>query len=146
MIAVRVQHFILNRLSQRHGSSPAWNLLGVEYRYTVPADTEFPRVIARHDVFVRFVVRGSGSARFVLRVWWLDAPEGKRRLVYVSRRHRVAFTAASTVLDHPFRIANFDLPGEGRYAIRLYRHRKPNWQGRREEPLRTEYFTVARAP
>lgn len=141
---MHVQHFVLTRLSQRHGSTTTWNLLGVEYRYTVPADTEFPKVIAQHDVFARFFVRGTGSARFVLRVWWLDAPEGKR-LVYVSRRHRVAFTAASTVLDHPFRIANFDLPGEGRYAIRLYRHRKVNWQGRREEPLRTEYFSVTRS-
>ena len=140
-----VHHFVANLTTTRHGSSTTWNLLGVDYWFAHPAEIEFPRIVARLDLFTRFFVRRVKSARFVVFVRWLDAPRPADRQIHRSPVFRLTFPPGIEVADRVFRLANVRLPGLGRYVFRLCRRRKPR-DGGGWEVLRTEYLCVELHP
>jgi hypothetical protein len=94
-----------------------YNLHGVCYSYTVPSGTTFPCSVPRLDMFARFF-GGSGPTEFEVRVIWLDAPGGPRRLE-VYGPVTVTFQPSVPVRDFSFRLRNVPLAGPGRYEIRL---------------------------
>ncbi len=67
-----VQFCVLSRTIRRYGPHPTADLLGVDYTYTVPPDTEFPREIAHLDLYARFLVAGLGPTAVAVRVVRLD--------------------------------------------------------------------------
>jgi hypothetical protein len=135
---LRVQHWVA--CLEAHVEPPAsvnnfYNLLRAGYVHSAPADAEFPWSLPRLDLFARFV-GGRGTTEFEVRVAWLDAPEGIRR-VGTYGPLRVAFRRGETVRDSVFRFRNVPVEGPGRYRVQL-RSVKP----RRKYPLATEYLTV----
>ncbi len=138
---VSAQHCVLNATTRRHGSRPAFDLLEVSYTYAVPADTEFPRVVPRFDLFVRFVARKAGPTRVAIRVWW--RAQGRRQLLHDFRPgRRLPFPADATVVsDQPLRLPNVRLVGPGLHAIEVWC--RPD--RRRWHRIAVEYFRIERA-
>jgi hypothetical protein len=121
---IAVHHFVTNLTTRQFGPHPTSDLLGVDYVYEVPPDTEFPRALARVDLFTRFYLWSAQPCEFFVRVWWLDAPRKRSgRLAGEYGPFFVNFDPSAGVLDHVFRLVNVRLPGTGRYAVRLVRYR-----------------------
>jgi hypothetical protein len=139
---IDVQHGILSALTRQHGSRPVFDLLEVAYEYTVPPDTEFPRVVPRFDLFLRIVARSAGPTRIRIRirrqirrgVWELvnDFYNPTRRLSFPPNR--------TAVFSQPVRLPNVHLTGTGLYAVRVY-FRPANWHW---ELGTIEYFRIVR--
>jgi hypothetical protein len=138
-----VQVCLLNATTRRYGPHPTSDLLGVDYRMAVPPDTEFPRVVPRLDLFVRFVVAGVGPTEIEIRVIRLD-DDGSVRERVSSFRHTVPFAPTERVREHSFRLANVRLTGEGLYAVRIGRRVRAGWRGVRWRTLGSDYFYVVR--
>jgi hypothetical protein len=66
--SIAVQHCILTTLTRQHGSRPVFDLLEVQYEYTVPADTEFPKRVPKFDLFLRVIARSAGIVGYRFRV------------------------------------------------------------------------------
>jgi hypothetical protein len=127
---VAVHHFVANLTTRQYGPHPTSDLLGVDYVHEVPADTEFPRWLARADLFTRFYLRDAAPCEFFVRVWWVDHP--RRRKGQMTGEHGpfiVNFRPDVAVLDHVFRIVNVRLPGTGLYELRLIRYRQGGYKG-----------------
>lgn len=117
---LRVQHWIASLgtgVSTPVGGPSQYDLHGVCYSYTVPQGTPFPCSIPELCMFARFF-GGSGRRNFEVRVLWLDAPGGPRRLE-IYGPYTVFFQPDALVRDYNFRLRNVPLQGAGRYAIRL---------------------------
>jgi hypothetical protein len=121
------------------GVNNFYNLLRVGHTHMFPGDTEFPTTIPRIDMFARFV-NGTGVGEFEIRQWWLDSPEGRRRIETYGP-FRVVFRPGEPLRDWVFRLLYLRLDGAGRYRLDL-RMAKP----RRRAPLASEYFYVVRLP
>ncbi|MBY0458434.1 MAG: hypothetical protein K2V38_13930 [Gemmataceae bacterium] len=142
---VAVHHFVANLTTRQHGPHPTSDLLGVDYVYEVPPDTEFPRFVPRIDLFTRFYLRNAPPCEFFVRVWWLDAP--RRRRGQMTGEHgpfTVPFPVNALVYDHVFRIANLRLSGLGVYALRLVRYHRNQWDPKRAGLLAQTHFRVER--
>jgi hypothetical protein len=127
-------------LTRQYGRHPTSDLLGVDYTYEVPADTEFPRRVERIDLFTRFYLNHAGPTTFFVLVRWTDSPEDKRRRVGKYGPYTVGFRPTDLVRDHVFRIQNIQLPGVGRYAVLLVSRRPPDWKGRKYGKLTETHF------
>lgn len=138
-----VQFCALCRTARRYGSHPTWDLLGLDYTQQFPPDTEFPRVIPRLDLFVRFLVAGGGPAGIAVRVWWLY-PNGMDRERVLHRPFSVMLDPTAPVREDVFRLVNIPVPGEGLYAVRVCRRVRHRWKGLRWRVMKSEFFQVVR--
>lgn len=119
---VDVQHCLLATTAKRHGTHPVFDLLEVRYEQAVPPDTEFPKFIAKFDLFLRVVGRSAGPTRLRIRVsrrlrrgvWELvnDFHDPSQRLPLPRSR--------TVVASDSFRLPNVKLTGMGLYAVRVY--------------------------
>jgi hypothetical protein len=128
---VRVHAFLAAATVSQSGLHPTSNLLGVDYWHEVPADAEFPRTIARLDLFTRFYLQNASPTEFIITIRWLDSPSRQERRPVRFGPFVVNFQRNEFVRDHSFRAINIRLSGVGRYSIRLVREVKPDWHGRR---------------
>src|SRR4051794_24444049 len=122
MARLRVQHWVAclrGQVIPPVGPQNFYNLLGVGYTYTAAADTEFPWVVPRLDMFARFF-DGKGAADFEIRLIWADAPDGPRE-INTFGPWRVTFRPKEASRDHNFRLLNVPIIGVGRYQIELHR-------------------------
>lgn len=140
--SVAVQHCVLATLARQHASRPVFDLLEVSYEVSVPPDTEFPRIVARFDLFLRVVAKRAGPTRLRIRVR-RRIRRGSWDLVndFFSPNTRLPFPKNRTVVfSQPVRLPNVKLTGTGLYAIQVYfRFPKQNW-----ELGAVEYFRVVR--
>ena len=102
-----------------------FRLHDVSPQYALPAGVTFPApddpaagppVLPGFDVFARFV-GGSGRTDFEVRVYWMDAPEGRREVETVG-----PYIFAFTPEDHRdagFHLARVPVPGAGWYSVEL---------------------------
>jgi hypothetical protein len=139
---IDVQHGILTTLTRQHGSRPVFDLLEVAYEYTVPPDTEFPKIVPRFDLFLRIIALSAGPTRIRIRIH-RQVRRGAWELVndFHNPACRLSFPLDRTVvLSQPFRLPNVHLTGTGLYSVRVYfRPAKWHWE------LGTiEYFRIAR--
>jgi hypothetical protein len=141
---VHVHHFVANLTTRQYGRHPTSDLLGVDYTYDVPPDTEFPKEIGRIDLFTRFYLEQPTATTFFVLVRWMDSPDGIPRRVARFGPYRVSFQPTDVVRDHIFRIPHFLVPGVGRYAILLVGKQAPDWKGRRFAKLTETHFLVER--
>jgi hypothetical protein len=102
--------------------------LGVDYRFDVPSDTEFPRFFPRIDLFARFYLSRAAPVDFSVRVKWLDAPAGFRNPTRYYGPFPVPFQRTDHVIDHSFRLVNVRIEGVGRYEVLLVRQRASGWK------------------
>src|SRR5262249_33486905 len=65
---IAVQHCLLTTMTRQYGGRQIFDLLEVRYEYAVPADTEFPRIVPRFDLFLRFASQSAGPTRLRIRV------------------------------------------------------------------------------
>jgi len=141
---VSVHHFIANLTTRQYGPHPTSDLLGVDYIHDVPADTEFPRTLARVDLFTRFYLNGAKPTEFFVRVLWLDSPTPKLRRIGRYGPNLVSFQPNEAVHDHVFKVVNLRLAGAGRHRVLLLRKRTANWRGKRLAIIAQTHFTVER--
>jgi hypothetical protein len=115
----------------------------VDYTFTLPPDAEFPRIIARMDLFVRFFVAGVGVTQVEVRVIRLN-DDGSVYQQVTAYPFTVNFAPTDRVREMSFRLPNVRLTGEGLYAVRIGRRYKHRWKGIRWRTLGTDYFNVVR--
>lgn len=148
MSRLRVLHCLVNRVTRQYPPGTSSDLLGVDYFRTVPADTEFPKVLAPFELFVRFYARGriDGSVRVLISSPRPDA--AGRRVIYRWRFALPTMTApADVVYDKGLKLVGVTVPGPGTYTVRVVRRAGRGWDGRRRwRVLGTDYFQVVRAP
>lgn len=145
MARLRAQYCVLTRVTRQHGSHPTSDLLGVDYYYTVPADTEFPRRIAPLELFVRLFGTGrlTGSVRVTITRLHPDGSDRDRIYWKVFRLPTAG--PGPFVLDLGFKLHNVVVPGEAVYAVRVSRRTRPRWDGaRRARLLATDHVRVTR--
>ena len=145
---LRVQHCVVNQTTRQYGTNPTSDLLGVDYIYSVPADTEFPDLIGKLELFVRFFDDKPISGNVLITVVQLD-PNGFDRSMIYNKPFALAPRTKPPLefLDRSFKLMNVRLPAEGLYAIRVSRCTKAEpWQGKRWRVLATEYVFVQRNP
>ncbi|MDY3555582.1 hypothetical protein R5W24_004725 [Gemmata sp. JC717] len=144
---LRVQHCVVNMTTRQYGPNPTSDLLGIDYFHTVPADTEFPRTLAKLELFVRFFGTDgvSGRVRVTVSYLWPDGTD--RELVY-RRLFDVAVhdVTGPVVLDRGFKLINVLVPGEGTYAMRVTRRVRRPWEANSGwRVLAADYIQIARA-
>lgn len=147
MARLVVQHCIIATTVRQYGSGPTSDLLGVDYFLVVPADTEFPRVAGRLELFLRFFCTGlKAPAPVMITVSQLDADHNEVALIYRYRLELPAApTAESQVLDRSIKLVNMSFPGPGLYCVRVLRRDRRDWDYRREwKVAKVEYFYVRR--
>ncbi len=147
MARLRIQHCIVNLTTRQYGVHPTSDLLGVDYYYTVPADTEFPTYPRKFELFVRFIAssRIGGSVRVTIS--FLNYDGSDRQIIYKKRFGVPSATAARfLVVDQGFKMLNVSLPGEGTYAVRVSKQFRKPWEAKtRWILLATDYFLVEKA-
>ena len=145
---LRVQHCVLNMTTRQCGPHPTSDLLGVDYFRTVPADTEFPYTLGRVELFVRFFASNLAATRIRITVSWLNPDGTDRRTVYRRHHHLSPTNGPGWVVDdRGFKLLFVVCPGEGKYAVRVWRRSRRGWQtGPDWRLLATEYFSVTRGP
>lgn len=119
---VEVQHWVRAILIQQPSARLEFNLFEVAIDYTVPADTEFPRIVTRLDMFLRVVSRRAGPTRVRIRVHHENRP-GRWDLRYDVERvqNRLLLPSDRVVFhDRPFCLAHVSLGGTGLYAVSIY--------------------------
>lgn len=142
---VSVHHFVANNTTRRYGpGNRTSDLLGVDYQQDVPADAEFPRMLARMDLFTRFYLDRAKPADFFVRVWWNDHPGGEAELVGSHGPFHVDFRAGVPVHDAVFRINMMQLQGTGRHTVQLLRERKRGWRAGELVSIAMTHFFVER--
>ncbi|MBX9628441.1 MAG: hypothetical protein K2X82_31885 [Gemmataceae bacterium] len=148
MSRLRVLHCLVNRVTRQYPPDTSSDLLGVNYFRSVPADTEFPKLLAPFEVFVRFYAR----RRIGGSVWVFVSPArpgGAGPGVFYRRRFALPTVTgpADVVYDRSFKLVGMTVPGAGTYTVRVVRRAGRGWDGRRRwRVLGTDYFQVVRAP
>lgn len=148
MARLVVQHCILATTVRQYGSRPTSDLLGVDYTYTVPADTEFPRIASRLEVFLRFYVTGLKRPKPIrITVSHLDADGNHREVIFQYQFLLSTLSPSGTlVVDRSVKLVNMSLPGPGTYCVRVLRRAKRVWDHRPQwRVAKVEYFSVERA-
>ena len=138
-----VHYCVQNALTRRYGPTQVSDLLGVDYHYAVPPDTEFPKEIRHMDLFTRFFLAGVGPTELAIRITRYDG-EGEILEVVNDYRFLVPFVPSMRVYDHVFRLTDIRLTGTGMYSIRIGRRVRHRWKGLRWRKLGTEFFEVTR--
>ena len=138
-----MHYCVLNTLTRRYGPTRTSDLLGVDYLYAVPPDTEFPKLVFKMDLFTRFFLAGVGPTELAIRIARHDI-DGSVLDVVNDYRFVVPFDPAMRVYDHVFRLTNIRLTGTGPYTIRIGRQVRHRWRGLRWRTLGTEFFEVTR--
>jgi hypothetical protein len=119
---VEVQHWVRAAQIQQVTGRPEFNLFEVALDFSVPPDTEFPRVVPHWDMFLRVVGRNAGETRVLVRVHHEVRPgRWELRNEYENTRHRLTLPPDRTAIhDRPIRLANVSLGGTGLHAITIY--------------------------
>ena len=119
---VEVQHWVRAALVQQVTAQTSYNLFEVAVDYTVPADTEFPKIVPYLDMFIRVVGRSAGETRVMIRVHHEHRPgRWTLRNDFEQPRHQLPLPPDQTVfLSRPVRLANVSLGGTGLYAVSVY--------------------------
>jgi hypothetical protein len=116
---VDIQHCTLTRVTTRQGSLPIYNLLEVCYDYHVSPDTEFPKIVPRFDLFVRWISKNAGRIDVRFRVHYINR-RGEFELMndWVDPSRILSFPEQSRVVrDQSIRLPNMRLGGPGLHAI-----------------------------
>jgi hypothetical protein len=144
---LRVQHCVVNMTTRQYGPNPTSDLLGVDYFHTVPADTEFPRTLAKLELFVRMFGTDGIAGQVRITVSHLHPDGMDRELVYRKTFALPASVARGlVVLDRAFKLINVLLPGEGTYAVRVTRRVRRPWEAKPGwRILAADYLYVSRA-
>lgn len=137
---VDVHHFVANLTTRQYGPHPTSDLLGVDYVHEVPADTEFPRLLPRVDLFTRFYLDQAAPSEFLVRTDWRDAPRTRQPVRRVYGRFVVPFQPTDVVFDHAFRLVNVWLDGPGWYDAALYRRKRTKLGVRWGRLIETHWF------
>lgn len=146
MARLTVQHCVVNTTTRQYGSHPTSDLLGVDYFFTVPADTEFPKPLGKLELFVRFFGTDLPPSRVLVTMTHTTAPDGR---VVFRKRYPVTTVRQPglVVLDRAYKLLNITLPAAGVYVIRVLRRVRRPWELKPEwRVLATEYIAVVRAP
>lgn len=119
---VEVQHWMRAAVVQQVTGQQAHNLFEVAIDYTVPADTEFPRIVPFLDMFIRVVGRCAGETRVRIRIHHEVRPgRWALRNDYEQVRHRLPLPPDRIVFyDRLIRLPNVSLDGTGLYAVSVY--------------------------
>jgi hypothetical protein len=142
---VRVHHFVLADVVRPQSQSwRATDLFGASHWLDVPADTEFPRAVARLQVFTRFYLMRAKPTEFRILVSWIDHPNGVPVAIGDFGPFTVSFARDATVRDCSFNLHNLQLQGVGRHSVELVRERKSGWNAGELVPVATTYFVVER--
>jgi len=122
MARLRVLKCLLAQVVRQYGPRLTSDLLGVDYFYTVPADTEFPRRLGQLELFVRFWGDGPFTGRVRVTVTRLH-PDGSDRDRVYWREFGLSVKrgAGPFVLDQGFKLRDVVVPGEALYAVRVLR-------------------------
>ncbi len=147
MARLRVLNCMLAQTVRQYGPHPTSDLLGVDYFYDLPADTEFPRRLGPLELFVRFLVSGPLVGRVRLSITRLHLDGTDRDRVYWKMSDLPAVpNPGLVVIDHGFKLRNVVVPGEARYAVRVSRKVGRRWDGtRRWRILAADHLDVRRA-
>lgn len=147
MARLVVQHCVVARTVRQYGGHPTSDLLGVDYIYAVPSDTEFPKSIPQLDLFVRF--RTSDllrPVRLLLTISYLDEYGDDKSEVF--RREAIFEAPASPgeyVVPRGYRLTGWSAPGEGVYCVRVLRRTQRSWDNPTGwRVLKSEYFAITR--
>ena len=145
---VAVHHFVANLTTRQYGPGQRTSdLLDVNYWREVPADTEFPRVFGRLDLFTRFYLTRARPVEYYVRVWWEDTPRPRHERVGQYGPFPMHFRTDELVRDRVFRLQNVQLRGVGRHTVRLVRLRPASvWQRGRWAVVAETHFCVERGP
>ncbi|MBX9582334.1 MAG: hypothetical protein K2X87_18680 [Gemmataceae bacterium] len=112
MARLHVLHCLVNSTTRQHGSPPTSDLLGVNYFRTVPADTEFPKLLPPFELFVRFAARRRISGRVWVVISSPRPDAGGRRVIYRQRFTLPVLTApADVVYDKGLKLVGVTVPG-----------------------------------
>lgn len=139
---------MVNATTRQYGSHPTSDLLGVDYFYTVPADTEFPRMLGKLELFVRFFGTDLRPCRVLVTMKHMTPAGASGRLIYkkwfpVTPVGRPGFV----VIDRAYKLQTILLPGVGVYVIRVLRRVRRPWKVKLDwQRLAIEYVAVVRAP
>ena len=132
MARLRVLNCILTQVVRQYGPRTTSDLLGVDYFYTVPADTEFPRRLGPLELFVRFRGDGPFTGRMRVTVTRLHPDGSDRDRVYWKVVSLPAVTTPGPfVIDVGFKLHGVVVPGEALYAVRVGRKDRRRWDGKR---------------
>jgi hypothetical protein len=99
MKRVSVHHFVASSITRQYGTHTS-DLLGVDYWYEVPPDTEFPRTIVRMDLFTRFYLQRAKPTEFFIQIWWMDHPSGDEEKIGIFGPFQVNFKPNIIVKDY----------------------------------------------
>lgn len=139
---------VVNQTTRQYGPYPTSDLLGVDYFYRVPANTEFPKWVPKLELFVRFVGHDVTPATVSVAIVRLH-PDGTDRDEVYRKRFAVPFSGqpGQVVLDLSYKLMNIVLPSDGVFAVRVLRRGKNRYTG---DPvwrvLATDYFEVIKSP
>lgn len=145
---LRVLQCLVNRVTRQYPPDASSDLLGVNYFRFVPADTEFPKLLAPFELFVRFYAeRRVGGTIWV----FISSPPtvGGGPAIFYRRRHDLPTVTgpANVVYDRSFKLVGVTVPSLGTYTVRVVRAAGRGWDGRRRwRVLGTDYFEVVRTP
>ena len=143
-----VQHCVLARVVRQYGRPRSSDLLGVNYFFTVPADTEFPHPVSPLELFVRFHAQDSRPARIRVAIA-RSLPDGTDGAEDHRQRFDLPFPTqpALVIMDFGLKLLNVSLPGAGDYVVRVLRPVRAKWQPTAEwRTLASEYFRLEKAP
>jgi hypothetical protein len=114
-----VQHFVVcPRVSVGHAEpGNPYTLHDVKYTFDYPADREFPLVETELWVFIRIYFTRPTRQDFVVKRYWLDAPNGEDECgVYTLPTFT---TGNDLVMSRASKLNFVRFPGPGRYSLRL---------------------------
>jgi hypothetical protein len=119
---VSVHHFVVANLVRPE--SRLWlasDLFHVSYWLDVPADTEFPFIVPRLDVFVRFILRDTREHEFKVRLLWDDPAREIETLIGEYGPYHTPAARGWVIHDRSFNLHNIQLRGAGLHTVELHR-------------------------
>lgn len=142
---VSVHHFVLTEVTKPH--SPSWrvsDLFGVSHWRDVPPDTEFPRTIARMQLFTRFYLQRARPTEFWLRVAWFRRHGEEPAELDTFGPYVVPFARDAVARDYSFNLHYVRLQGVGLHRIELLREPRIGSISVDFVPIARTYFIVER--
>ena len=116
---IQVLHFLVcPRITvTTAGPENPYTLHDVNYRFDFAPDREFPLVEPELWIYARFF-NGRGRANFVVRVFWLDGPNGEEETAMYALPP-LLFPGPEAVVNRAWKLAYVRFPGLGRYSFGL---------------------------
>jgi hypothetical protein len=133
---IHVQHWALATLIRSHGNREAFDLFEVSYELTVLADTEFPRRVARMDMFLRVYAADAGQTELRIGVYHEHrSGRWQFRNEYTGPRLVLALPDPGEVVhSRSVRLPNVSLGGVGLHAVALFSRPQADDEGDDEPP------------